>query len=66
MLGGEFALVRSVVESRVLPFSISEIAKDCPGVSRPTIRRVLERRRDEGLVEVKGKGPGARWHKRGS
>ncbi len=59
-------MVRSVVENRVLPFSISELAKECPGVSRPTIRRVLERMRDEGLIGVKGKGPGARWHKRES
>jgi len=59
-------MVRSVVENRVLPFSSSEIGKECPGVSRPTIRRVLERLRDEGRIEAKGKGPGARWHKRDS
>ena len=61
--GAKSDTVRSVVESRVLPFSISELAKECPGVSRPTIRRVLERMRDEGLIQVTGKGPGARWHK---
>ena len=64
--GAKADMVRSVVENRVLAFSISEIGKECPGVSRPTIRRVLERLRDEGLIEVKGKGPGARWHKRDS
>ena len=58
-------ITRSVAP-QLLAFSISEIEKECPGVSRPTIRRVLERMRDEGAIEVKGKGRGARWHKRDS
>ncbi len=62
--GAKAEIVRSVVQSRALPFSISELAKECPGVSRPTIRRVLEALRDEGVLEVSGHGAGARWHKR--
>ena len=55
--GAKADMVRSVVENRLLPVSISELARECPGVSRPTIRRVLERMRDEGSIEAKGKGP---------
>jgi response regulator of citrate/malate metabolism len=62
--GAKSELVRNVVENRELPFSISEIAKECPGVSRPTIRRALEQLRDDGRIEVRGKGAGARWQKR--
>jgi Fic family protein len=62
--GAKTEIVRSVVMGRALPFSISELAKECPGVSRPTIRRVLEALRDEGVIEVRGRGAGARWYKR--
>ena len=60
--GAKSNVVRSVVESRQLPFSLSELERECPGVSRPTIRRVLEQMRKDGLVEARGRGPGALWY----
>jgi Fic family protein len=62
--GAKAEIVRSVVLGRALPFSISELAKECPGVSRPTIRRVLGALRAEGVIEVRGHGAGARWYPR--
>jgi DNA-binding HxlR family transcriptional regulator len=59
--GSKTALVEAAVERRIRPFAISEIEDDCPGVSRDMIRHVLRRLRDEGRVEVRGRGRGARW-----
>ncbi len=41
-----------------------ELERDCPGVSRDTIRRVLRQMRDEGLLAVEGRGPAARWRRK--
>jgi Fic family protein len=59
--GSKTVLVEDAVERRLRPFSISEIENDCPGVSRDMIRHVLRRLRDEGKVQVRGHGRGARW-----
>ncbi len=46
-------------------FSVAELERACPGVSRDMIRRVLRERQHAGAVECIGLGPGARWRKRG-
>lgn len=60
--GSKTAAVRAAVGRRTRPFAISELEADCPGVSRDMVRHVLRRMRDEGLLEVRGHGRGARWH----
>jgi len=59
--GSKSQLVREAVARRLGPFAISEIEADCPGVSRDMVRRVLRQLRDEGAIEVRGAGRGARW-----
>jgi Fic family protein len=59
--GSKTALVEGAVERRRGPFAISDIQNDCPGVSRDMVRHVLRRMRDEGRVQVRGRGRGARW-----
>ncbi len=59
--GSKTRQVRVAVERKVVPFSISELERDCPGVSRDTLRRVLRQMRDQGLLVAEGRGPGARW-----
>jgi len=59
--GSKTALVEAAVERRVRPFAISDIENDCPGVSRDMVRHVLRRLREEGKVEVRGRGRGAKW-----
>lgn len=59
--GSKTVLVEAAVERRVRPFAISDIENDCPGVSRDMVRHVLRRLRDEGKVQVRGRGRGARW-----
>jgi hypothetical protein len=61
--GSKTEQVRAAVARRVAPFSISELESDCPGVSREMVRVVLNALRDEGKINVKGRGPGAKWYK---
>ena len=46
------------------PFSISEIEAECPGISRDMIRVVLRQLREEGILNLEGKGRGSKWVKR--
>ncbi len=51
------------VQRKVQPFRIVDIERECPDVSRETIRLVLRAMKREGLIEPKGRGRGARWRK---
>ena len=53
--------IRLAVERRVGPFTISDLEKDCPHISRDMIRTVVRELRDEGAIALQGKGRGAKW-----
>ena len=59
--GSKTTQVRTAVLRRHGPFSMSEVEHDCPGVSRDMVRHVLRQMRAEGLLQVEGRGRGARW-----
>ena len=59
--GSKSQQVRDVVFRKLGSFAISDLTRDCPGVSKETIRNVLKLMRDKGLVEMRGRGRGARW-----
>lgn len=59
--GAKTALVEAAVARRVVPFAISDIEAECPGVSRDWIRIVLRRLRDQRRIVRRGKGRGAKW-----
>ncbi len=59
--GAKTDLIEAAIARRVVPFSISDLEADCPGVSRDWIRMVLRRLRDEKRIVRRGKGPGAKW-----
>lgn len=61
--GAKTELIENAVERRIAPFAISDLERDCPGVSRDMIRHVLRRMKDAGRVAVLGKGRGAKWVK---
>lgn len=61
--GSKAQRVRDAVARRVASFQISDIEKDCPGTSRDTIRKVLRKLRDEGVIVSDGVGRGARWRR---
>ncbi len=45
-------------------FSLTDLERACPGVSRDMIRRVLRQLKKDGEVECLGRGPGALWRKK--
>ena len=53
--------IKQAVSRRTAPFAISDIEADCPGISREMVRKVLRELRDNGVIELQGKGRGARW-----
>ena len=59
--GAKTEQIRLAVLRRNEPFAISEIERECSGVSRDMVRHVLRQMRDEGLIESTGVGRGAKW-----
>ena len=57
--GAKSQMVRSAIDTFVSghTFSISELERLCPTVSRETVRRVLRDLREKGQVECLGHGP---------
>lgn len=46
-------------------FTVSQLEQACPGISRDMIRRVLREQQAVGAVECQGRGPAARWRRKG-
>jgi Fic family protein len=61
--GSKSQRVRDAVHRKVVPFGITEIEREVPGVSRETIRLVLREMKSEGSLISEGRGRGARWKK---
>jgi Fic family protein len=62
--GAKTELVIAAVRSFPGPFSLADLERGCPGVSRDMIRIVLRRLKEKGEVAPRGRGPGALWEKR--
>ncbi len=63
--GAKSAAVRTAVEALApdRTFTIGDLERICPTVSRSTIRRALSELRDEGQVVCLGRGRAAQWQK---
>ena len=46
-------------------FTLGDVERACPGVSRDMVRRVLRQLQRSSEVECLGRGPGAAWRKKG-
>ena len=46
-------------------FTVMQLELGCPGVSKDMIRRVLRAQQSANLIECLGRGPAARWKKKG-
>ncbi len=64
--GSKTLKVRRSVLSLPEPFSLSEIIKDCPGVSPDMVRHVLKGMSREGVIVATSRGRGARWKRAGN
>jgi len=62
--GAKPGLIEKAVRDFSSEFSVSDLERACPGVSRDMVRRVLRDLQARGDVECLGRGPGALWRKR--
>jgi len=63
--GSKTLLVLEAIGKMTSAFSLTDLERDCPGVSRDMIRRVLNMHKGQS-VDCIGRGPGALWRKRGN
>ncbi len=64
--GAKTELIQSAVNSYEREFTVNDLERACPGISRDMIRRVLRDLQKAGRVECLGRGPGAPWKKKGT
>ena len=62
--GAKTSIVKETIVNLPETFSISDVERLCPSVSRDMIRVILNRLRKEGLIVSMGTGRGALWEKR--
>lgn len=53
--------VKAFIDRAVIPFSMTDIEKACPNISRDMIRLVLRELRDAKKIYATGRGRGAKW-----
>ena len=64
--GAKTEIVESAIHGYTGAFTLAEVERACPGVSRDMVRRVLRDLKSAGKVECIGRGPGAQWRKKGN
>lgn len=63
--GAKTEMIEAAIGAFTGEFSMAELERACPEASRDLIRKVLRNLQNSGNVECLGRGPGARWRKRG-
>lgn len=64
--GEKTELVVKAIQSLPPDFSVIDIERLCPSVSRDMIRHILRNLKEMGKVECVGRGPGAKWRNKGN
>lgn len=62
--GAKTELITSAMTHLPERFTLVDIERICPGVSRDMVRKVLKDMQKEGAIACSGRGPGAMWEKR--
>lgn len=63
--GAKTELIEVAIRALKSGFTVADLEKSCPTVSRDMIRRVLHDLKKTRKVECLGRGPGATWRQRG-
>lgn len=63
--GSKTQMVLEAIAKMPGTFSLADLERACPGVSRDMIRRVLNAHKGQS-VDCIGRGPGALWQRRGN
>ncbi len=64
--GAKTEIVQSTLARFPTEFSLADLERSCPTVSHDMVRRVLRDLQRTGKVECLGRGPGAKWRKKGN
>jgi len=64
--GAKTEQIISAVKAMRQEFTLAELERAAPGVSRDMVRRVLRQLQKEGKLRSRGRGRGARWRQRGN
>lgn len=62
--GAKTDLIERTVRNLNKDFTLTELERACPGVSRDMVRIVLRKLQSTNDVECLGRGPGAKWRRR--
>ena len=63
--GTKKELTESAIRGFPAEFTLADLERACPSVSRDMVRRVLRDLQKSGKMECLGRGPGALWRKKG-
>lgn len=63
--GAKTDLVLAAIGRFTGEFTVAQLEQTCHGVSKDMIRRVLREQQGAQLLECQGRGPAARWKKKG-
>jgi len=61
--GWKAVKVKDVVNHMIADFTFLDVQERCPGISRPTIQRILNELSQSGIIECIERGRNARWRK---
>jgi len=61
--GSKTEVIRAAIRWQLGAFAISDIESEVPGISREMVRVVLNQMREEGLIELQGRGRSAKWRR---
>lgn len=64
--GAKTALIQAGIDAFPGDFTLWDLERACPGVSRDMVRRVLRDLQKSGKVLCLGRGPGAPWRRKGN
>jgi len=64
--GTKTELIELAINAFTGEFTLSDLERICPGVSRDMIRTILRRLRQQKHLTCQGRGPAARWRRKGN